>query len=119
MRTLIIPATISALICFSAAVPAQYTGPGAHPAVKSVSGTDSAKDDTPADLEGYIIKQLTSDKFLFSDGKAEVRVEIDADIFPKTPINERTRVRIRGEVEKDFLQSPEIDVTSVEVLKQE
>jgi len=109
--------SVSMLLLATHSAVAQYSGPGASPVFTNVTDViASAKDDSLVELDGYIIKQLTKDKFLFSDGKAQIRVEIDQEIFPRQAINERTRVRIRGEVEKDFLESPEIDVSSVEVV---
>lgn len=106
-----------ALLVLPGAVLAQYTGPGARPLVRSVAAVAAASDDVAVEIDGHIIKQLTSGKFLFSDGKDQVRVEIDENVLPKTAINERTKVRIRGEVEKDFLESPEIDVISIEIIE--
>ncbi len=34
-----------------------------------------------------------------------------------TTINEKTKIKITGEVEKEFLQSPEIDVDFVEIIR--
>lgn len=67
-------------------------------------------------LEGYLVKKVGAKKYLFSDGSAEIRVEIDRRHFPSTPITEKTKVRIRGEVEKDFLKSPEIDVDDLAIV---
>ena len=36
---------------------------------------------------------------------------------PTEKFDEKTRVKIRGEVEKDFLATPEIDVDSVVLIK--
>ncbi len=69
------------------------------------------------ELEGFIVKQVGKEKFIFTDGQSEIRVEIDQKYMPADRFDERTRLRIRGEVEKDFLESPEIDVDSVVLLK--
>jgi uncharacterized protein (TIGR00156 family) len=104
------------LMFSSTNVTAQYLGPGAQPPSQSVATALSAKDDSLVDISGYIIKQLTHEKYIFSDGKDQIRIEIDSDVFPSRGINEKTRVRLRGEVEKDFLESPEIDVESIDIL---
>lgn len=95
---------------------AQYVGPNATPTVSSVAAALKAADDTPVVLEGRILRQVGKEKYLFSDGQSDIRVEIDAKDFPNVRVDENTRLRIRGEVEKDFLESPEIDVDRVEVL---
>ncbi len=105
------------LVLFSINAAAQYTGPGAQAPIQSVAAALSAKDDSPVDISGHIVKQLSTDKYIFSDGRDQIQVEIDSDIFLGTTINEKTQVRIRGEVEKDFMESPEIDVKVMDVLQ--
>lgn len=74
-------------------------------------------DDQDVKLTGYLIKKVSSDKYIFKDGNAQIRVEIDNHVFPQQPFDEGTLITIIGEVEKDFLQSPEIDVDVVEIAK--
>lgn len=96
---------------------AQYTGPGALPPSTSVQGIlDRPVDDQRVTLTGKIVRQLRGDKYLFSDGQAEIRVEIDGHLFGATPVTADTRVQISGEVEKDFVESPEIDVDTLHIL---
>lgn len=97
---------------------AQYLGPSAAPAYRSVADVlKNPVDDAHVVLEGHIVKQIGKKKYTFSDGTAEIRVEIDHKYFPATPVNEKTKVQIRGEIEKDFLQSPEIDVEYLAIVK--
>jgi len=103
----------------SIAVPAaaQYVGTSAAPTYSSVAEVlKDPVDDVAVTFEGYLIKKIANKKYIFSDGVAQIRVDIDPKHFPTTPINEKTRVVIRGEVEKDFMESPEIDVDSVSVV---
>lgn len=96
---------------------AQYAGPGTTPVYTSIAEVlRSAPDDAVVDLQGMLIKQVGKEKYILSDGKDQIRVEIDAKDFPTVRIDERTKVRIRGEVEKDFLESPEIDVDHLSVV---
>ncbi|CAM3362423.1 YgiW/YdeI family stress tolerance OB fold protein [Paracidovorax anthurii] len=93
---------------------AQYTGPSATPAYRTVAEVlKNPVDDAPVALSGHLVRQLSKDKYLFSDGTGEIRVDVDARHFPSTAVNEKTRVHLRGEVEKEFLESPEIDVDSL------
>ena len=97
---------------------AQYVGPSTVPTYRSVADIlKNPIDDAPVILEGHIIKQVGKKKYTFSDGTAEIRVEVDQKYFPTTPINEKTKVLIRGEIEKDFLQSPEIDIEYLAIIK--
>lgn len=95
----------------TAASHAQYIGPSDHKSAESVAQilTDP-KDDQRVVLRGYLIKQVGREKYMFSDGTGEIRVEIDAEDFRGLTVDAKTRVEIIGEVEKDFLESPEVDV---------
>jgi uncharacterized protein (TIGR00156 family) len=97
---------------------AQFSGPGATPPANSVSAVlQHPVDDMHVVLRGHIIQQLTPEKYMFSDGKAQIRVEIDQHDFPKQTITPTTVVEIVGEVEKEFLLTPEIDVDYVRVIQ--
>ncbi len=101
-----------------ASIAGGYTGPGASNRVNSVS--DIAKnpiDDQRVTLRGNITRHIGGDKYMFSDGTGEMRVDIDDHQFPPQPINEKTFVEIMGEVDTDFMQFSEIDVKSVRILQ--
>ena len=97
---------------------AQYVGPSAAmPVYRSVADVlKNPVEDAPVALEGYLTKKVAKEKYMFSDGKSEIKVEIDNEYFPATPINEKTRVQIRGEVDKEILRNPEIDVKQVQII---
>lgn len=101
----------------SAPVQAQYTGPGAGQGRATTIGEilKNPVDDQKVVLDGYLIMQLSDDDYLFGDGTDQIRVDIDDDDFPNVPVGENTRVRIHGEVEFDYRDSPEIDVERLEV----
>jgi len=97
---------------------AQFTGPGARPVVTVLQAVlDKPVDDQRVILRGKIVRQVAGDKYIFSDGKSEIRVEIDSRLFPAKPVTATTLVEIAGEVEKDFLESPEIDVDALHVVE--
>lgn len=111
-------ATASSAALLSAPANAQYTGPSAEPAYKSVKEIlANPVDDKDVTLKGHVLKKVSNEKYTFSDGTGEIRVEIDNDILPTTPIDDKTKVEIRGELEKDFMESPEIDVDTVTIVK--
>lgn len=96
---------------------AEYTGPSNTPIYKTIGEVlQNPVDDVQVSLEGYLLREVGKEKHIFSDGKSEVRVDIDRKLMPATAINDKTRVLIRGEIEKDFMQSPEIDVDHLSVL---
>jgi uncharacterized protein (TIGR00156 family) len=97
---------------------AQYTGPSATVALTTVTAILKAPvEDQDVVLTGVLLKKLSKDKYIFSDGSDQIRVEIDSKYMLNLTLDEKTRVEIRGEVEKDFLESPEIDVKMIRVLK--
>lgn len=100
---------------------AQYTGPvegrkSPEPLRTVADIRKHDKDDQPVVLTGVITKKLGKEKYLFKDDTGEIRVEIDAEDFPATEVNEETRVEIIGEVDKRVLRAPEVDAEHVRVL---
>lgn len=100
---------------------AQYVGPGGAGGMARTPFTITDVLASPVDgqnvqLRGRLLQKLNRNKYLFSDGKSQIRVEIDDDKFPKQPIDDRTDIQIMGEVEKDFMETPEIDVDQVEIV---
>ncbi len=69
-------------------------------------------------LSGYLIRKTGKEKYIFSDGVSEMTVDIDDKYLPATPISEKTKVQIRGEIDKDLFRSPEVEVDFVSVLKE-
>lgn len=115
-RSILIALGASAL--FGASATAQYVGTTTVPTYRSVADVlKNPVDDAPVTLEGTISKQLGKKKYMFTDGTAEIRIEVDRKHLPATPFDEKTRVRIQGDIEKDFMQSPEIDVKDLAIVK--
>lgn len=108
-----------------ASAQAQYQGPGST-AKKAVpegpieTVADVAKrghDEQRVTLTGHVVKKVGREKYLFRDASGEIRIEIDEDVMPPEPFDDKTKVEITGEVEKDFLRSVEIDVKAIRILK--
>ena len=76
-----------------------------------------AADDTPVVLQGTIVKRIKGDIYEFRDATGSMKVEIDDEDFPPMEINDKTRVKLTGEVDRDLV-GREIDVEFVEVIKQ-
>jgi uncharacterized protein (TIGR00156 family) len=95
-----------------------YTGPGSMNRANSVAAIlKNPVDDQRVTLRGNITRHIGGDKYMFSDGTGEIRVDIDDHQFPPQPINEKTAVEIVGEVDTDFMQFSEIDVKSVRIVQ--
>ncbi|EHH0748551.1 TPA: YgiW/YdeI family stress tolerance OB fold protein [Vibrio vulnificus] len=65
-------------------------------------------------VEGTLVRQLNKDTYIFTDGSAEIQVEIDDDIRFTQTINSNTRLRLFGEFEGG--NTPEIEVDSLTLL---
>lgn len=110
-------ASFAALTALTSLAQAQYIGPGTSKPPASLSELlKSPVDGQNVQLRGRLLQQLNSDKYLFSDGKSQIRVEIKASAFPKQAIDDKTEIEIVGEVEKDFMETPEIDVDRIQVV---
>ena len=108
---------------------AQYTGSSASRG--GFQGPGSASDQpmtvanilrTPVDdlrvtLRGNIIRKIGGDKYAFSDGTGEIRVDIDHSEWPAEPVNEKTTVEIIGEVYIGVLVAMAIDVKVLRIIK--
>lgn len=96
---------------------AQYTGPSAQPPVQTVDKAAQSPDKTHVVLDGVLTSKIRDEHYNFKDNTGTIEVEIDHKRFPTTPVNEKTKVRLSGEVDKDFGSKAKIDVKQVEVLK--
>ncbi|MGN7438605.1 MAG: YgiW/YdeI family stress tolerance OB fold protein [Alcanivorax sp.] len=104
--------TASVTIASAPEASAQYKGPTANSITTVSEVLANGKDDQYVRLIGTITKQVSEEKYTFADETGEIRVEIDNEVF-KTPVDENTKVEIRGEIENDFMETPEIDVESI------
>ena len=108
----------TSLLAFASGASAQYAGPSSKAGSRSVAEIlKNPGDDQPVVLSGYILRQVGNEKYIFSDGTAEIRVDIDAKLFPAQKIDDKVKVELRGEVEKEFMETPEIDVDVLTVLR--
>ncbi|MBX3666059.1 MAG: NirD/YgiW/YdeI family stress tolerance protein [Burkholderiales bacterium] len=117
-----LPAMLLAFLLLPALVigtaQAQYTGPGAAPVPGSVAEVlKNPVDDRKVLLRGKLLKQVSGDKYLFSDGTGEIRVEIDDNLLRGIRISETSVIEIYGEIEKNFMRAPEIDVERIRVIE--
>ena len=107
-------ALILAPLFSTAALATSYTGPGAE-SVTTVAAANKAADDTPVVLQGYVIKKINNDdKYEFKDSTGTITVEIDDEDLPPVAFDDKTLVKLTGEVDKGLLQR-EVDVDRLEI----
>ncbi len=87
-----------------------YTGPTISKI--TVKEALELRDDSPVVLEGKITQSLGDEKYQFSDGSANIIIEIDNEDWRGLTVNENDIVEIRGEIDKEFLKA-KVDVDSI------
>ena len=58
----------------------------------------------------------SDDKYIFKDTTGEMIVEIDFELFAGRTVTPQNKVRLSGKVDKDFMESPKVDVKVLEIL---
>ena len=92
--------------------PGGFKGPSAG--VTTVADALKAKDDTLVVLTGHIEKETAKEKYLFKDATGSIIVEIDNEDWQGQNVTPADTVVIHGEVDKEIMHSPEIDVDRIE-----
>ncbi|OQX33974.1 MAG: hypothetical protein B0D91_13225 [Oceanospirillales bacterium LUC14_002_19_P2] len=109
---------VAGAISLSSFTLADYTGPGAGGEPTSVAAINKApKDDMYVVLEGKLLQKKKHETYIFSDGTGEIPVEIDDRLMPAQNINEKSVIEIQGEVDAGVMETPEIDVKEIRVIK--
>ena len=88
-----------------------FEGPGIN--TTTVQDALKMNDDTPVVLKGKIEKSLGNEKYQFNDGTGVIVVEIDDDEWNGVVVKPENTVEIRGEIEKELMSAPEIDVEMI------
>lgn len=98
---------------------ANYSGPsaGAQHQTGDVSKALNARDDTRMILEGRVTKHLGGDKYTFQDRTGSMVVEIDRKAMQGIKFDDKTRVRLYGEVDSEKQRKNEFDVSRVEIVR--
>ena len=81
-------------------------------AVKTVAAALKASDDTPAIIEGKIIKQIDKDEFIFKDSTGEIVIDVSKRAWNGQTISPADTIQIRGKVDTEWNKT-EIDVKQV------
>lgn len=96
---------------------AEYTGPGSTPTINDIAAIiANPVDDSRVELTGYLTNKIDDETYTFSDGKDSIQVEIESRDMPDVQINEKTKVKILGEVESGAFETTEIEVEKISVI---
>lgn len=96
---------------------AAYNGPGVASHATTAVEAAKAKDDTPVELTGYLVKSLGDEKYLFRDQSGEVEVEIDNALWREIEVTSDTKVTLIGEVDDEW-KGIEIEIDSMRLVSQ-
>lgn len=110
---------IAIALLASASARAEYVGPqGDIKTYTTVAEVlEYPVEDKDVVLTGYLTRKVSMDKYRFQDDTGHVRVEIDAGQFPAgVKIDDKTKVRLTGEIEAEFLTTPEVDASKLEIV---
>ena len=93
--------------------------PSQTSSLTKISDIKSLRDDSYVTLEGRIVKQIGSDKFLFQDADGNtIMIDIDQDDMYRFPdFSAKNLLRITGEVDKEVFERTELDVDMLEIIK--
>lgn len=92
----------------------QYTGPVEVTSIESLLKDSGPNIEREVVVEGRLVRQLSEDTFVLSDGNREIQIELDDDIALSAPINSSQKLRLFGEYESG--NTPEIEVEHIEIL---
>lgn len=81
MKQSILVALLTTGVSLSSVAVAQYVGATEAQYTNLAQLLETGKDDDYVQLKGQLIKKVGSEKYIFTDGNQEVRVEIDSDAF--------------------------------------
>ena len=88
-----------------------FNGPSAG--ITTVAEALKAKDDSLVVLTGKIEKETGKEKYLFRDSTGAITVEIDNEDWKGQDVTPADTVVIHGEVDKEIMHAPEIDVDKI------
>lgn len=106
--------TLGPAIALATPTKMTYTGPVDVTPIKDVMHNSGMLKDHAVVLEGFLVKQISADTYMLSDGVDEVKVELDDDIRFNKAITPETRLRLYGEVEGGL--TPEVEIDKIEFL---
>ncbi|MCW8335540.1 NirD/YgiW/YdeI family stress tolerance protein [Vibrio sp. SCSIO 43135] len=92
----------------------KFNGPVDVVTVQSLLEDTSMFTERDVVVEGTLVRQVRKDTFIFSDGQAEIQVELDDDIHLDTALDTTTKLRLFGEYEGG--NTPEIEVDHIQVM---
>lgn len=89
-----------------------FTGPSTSNVI-TVEAAKKLSDDTDVVLVGSITNHISGEKYMFKDATGSIVVEIDKDDWNGQNVSPEDKVQIIGEIDKNLMQEPKIDVDKI------
>ncbi|HII3829373.1 TPA: NirD/YgiW/YdeI family stress tolerance protein [Pasteurella multocida] len=88
-------------------------GFGPNAGINSVRAALNAQDDMPVSIEGYIVRQIDGDEFIFRDvAGSEIRIDVSDRAWNGQTIQPNDLIIIQGKVDKEWNKT-DIDVKNI------
>ncbi len=114
MKRILVMLFLSAFLATSA--PAQFVGPSRSGHLTTVEQAQTARRGQDITLEGFVVKHLRGNYYMFRDATGEMRAEINRHLWRDRKVTSKTPVRLIGEVDRD-VRELYIDVDRLEILE--
>lgn len=102
MQQTAITVLLSGAALLTTASYAAFDGPAKQHPMITVAQVEEQNDDALVVLEGFLVKELKPEHYLFKDDSGEVQVEIDAPVFNQQTVTPTDKIQILAEVDKDW-----------------
>ena len=94
-----------------------YSGPTTVKLMTVKQLLDTGKDDQHVTLRGKLVRHTGGERYDFADTSGQVRVEIEAAVFPAgVKIDATTEVELTGEFDKERFGTSEVEVSQLRVV---
>jgi uncharacterized protein (TIGR00156 family) len=114
MKRILVMLFLSAFLATSAS--AQFVGPSSSRHLTTVEQAQTARRGQDITLEGFVVKHLRGNYYMFRDATGEIRAEINRHLWRNRKVTSKTLVRLIGEVDRD-VRELYIDVDRLEILE--
>jgi uncharacterized protein (TIGR00156 family) len=96
-----IPAIFFLSAFLSTSASAQFVGPSSSRYLTTVEQARTARRGQDVTLEGFVVKHLRRNYYMFRDATGEMRAEIDRHLWRNRRVTSETPVRLIGEIDRD------------------
>jgi uncharacterized protein (TIGR00156 family) len=103
-------------VFFVTSASAQFAGPSKARHLTTVEQAQAARRGQDVTLEGFVVKHLRGNYYMFRDATGEMRAEIDRHLWRNRRVTSETPVRLIGEIDRD-VRELYIDVDRLEILE--